>query len=338
MSELPSLDEVVPIDTDETVHALLGNGFSRACRDDIFAYDALFEQADFAGLSVHARAAFATLKTTDFEAVMTALRHAAELVRLYDPTNSALSKQLREDADGLREVLVQAIAGSHPARPHEIPSDSYERCRRFLSRFKRIYTVNYDLLLYWALMQSELGEEIPFDDGFRTPESGPTDYVTWEPWKNHSQTVYYLHGGLHIFDAKSEVQKYTWINTGVPLIDQIRQALEDGKYPLFVAEGETAQKLARVRHSDYLARALKSFANIGGTLVVYGHSFATNDDHIFDRLAGNQVRRLVVGIYGDPDSADNKRIRRRAEMLSERRSAKRSLDVSYFDAASAEVW
>jgi len=184
----------------------------------------------------------------------------------------------------------------------------------------------------------EVGDPIPFDDGFRTPESGTQDYVTWEPWKNHTQSVYYLHGGLHIFDAKSEVQKYTWINTGVPLIDQIRQALEDGKYPLFVAEAETSQKLARVRHSDYLARALKSFANIGGTLVVYGHSFAKNDDHIFDRLIGNKVRKLVVSIFGDPDSADNKRIRRRADLLAERRPASRALEVVYFDASTANAW
>ena len=338
MSALPSLDQVVPPHADQKVHALLGNGFSRACRNDIFAYDALFDRADFGNLSVHARAAFATLRTTDFEAVMTALRHASDLVRLYEPTSQALSDQLRDDAAGLREVLVQAIAGSHPARPHDIPQDSYERCREFLARFERIYTVNYDLLLYWALMQMELGEPIPFDDGFRTPESGPQDYVTWEPWQNHTQSVYYLHGGLHIFDAKSEVQKYTWINTGVPLIDQIRQALEDGKYPLFVAEGETAQKLARVRHSDYLSRALKSFANIAGTLVVYGHSFATNDDHIFARLIGNKVGKLVVSIYGDPESTDNKRIRRRADLLAERRPPKRPLEVVYFDASTASVW
>ncbi|WP_374615840.1 DUF4917 family protein [Thauera aminoaromatica] len=193
-------------------------------------------------------------------------------------------------------------------------------------------------LLYWALMQQELGEQIPFDDGFRTPSTGPTDYVTWEPWKNHSQSVYYLHGGLHVFDAKSEVQKYAWINTGVPLIDQIRAAMEAGKYPLFVAEGESDQKLARVRHSDYLGRAHKSFANIAGTLVVYGHSFATNDDHILSRLHDNKVRRLIVSIYGDPDSASNTRIRRRAETLATQRPPSRPMSVEFFNAESAEGW
>ena len=28
-----------------------------------------------------------------------------------------------------------------------------------------------------------------------------------------STEVYYLHGPLHVFDARIEVQKYTWVNT-----------------------------------------------------------------------------------------------------------------------------
>ena len=51
---------------------MLGNGFSRALRDDIFSYQALFDQADFANLSAQAKQAFADLHTTDFEAVMRA--------------------------------------------------------------------------------------------------------------------------------------------------------------------------------------------------------------------------------------------------------------------------
>jgi hypothetical protein len=47
-------------------HLLLGNGFSRACRNDIFAYDALFDRADFNRLSPSARQAFEALETTDF--------------------------------------------------------------------------------------------------------------------------------------------------------------------------------------------------------------------------------------------------------------------------------
>ena len=32
--------------------------------------------------------------------------------------------------------------------------------------------------------------------------------MTWEPGR-HAQNIHYLHGALHIFDAQTEVQKYT---------------------------------------------------------------------------------------------------------------------------------
>jgi Domain of unknown function (DUF4917) len=97
-------------------HVLLGNGFSRALRNDIFAYEALFQRADFSQLSATARQAFSILNTTDFEVVMRALRLVARLIPLYrnDPD---LVRTLMADADGLREVLVQAIAQNHPEAP-----------------------------------------------------------------------------------------------------------------------------------------------------------------------------------------------------------------------------
>ncbi len=45
-------------------HLLLGNGFSIACRANIFRYDKLFEQADFTNLSKAARDAFGAIGTT----------------------------------------------------------------------------------------------------------------------------------------------------------------------------------------------------------------------------------------------------------------------------------
>ena len=59
-------------------HLLLGNGFSRACREDIFAYNALFDRADFNQLSPLARGSFDLLDTTDFAALRWNLRCAEQ--------------------------------------------------------------------------------------------------------------------------------------------------------------------------------------------------------------------------------------------------------------------
>ena len=47
-------------------HLLLGNGFSIACRADIFHYGSLFAQADFTQVP-EVEAVFAALGTQDFE-------------------------------------------------------------------------------------------------------------------------------------------------------------------------------------------------------------------------------------------------------------------------------
>jgi len=319
-------------------HLLLGNGFSRALRNDIFSYDALFDRAEFGTLSPLARRAFDVLGTTDFEVVMRALRGAASLVEIYAADNPGLAEQMRADADGLRELLVRTIAANHPSRPGDVANAAYERCRAFLSCFDTVYTLNYDLLLYWALMQDELEPHLDSDDGFRTPDDGPTDYVTWEVEKTDSQKIFYLHGALHIFDGGTEIKKYTWVNTGIPLIDQIREALKNNLYPLFVAEGTTSQKLTRIKHNEFLGRAYRSFAKIGGCLYVYGHSMAANDEHIIKLIEKNKVSHLFVGLYGSPESDGNQYIIDRVLKISSARPQKRPIAVDFFDAASAQVW
>jgi hypothetical protein len=162
-------------------HLLLGNGFSIACRADIFRYQRLFERANFQTLSPGARQAFDTFKTKDFERIIKALRDTRSILGGYQLAEEALITAIQNDADGLREVLVQAIAGSHPARPSDIADVEYESCRQFLAPFERIYTVNYDLLMYWAQMHEPSQTRLEHDDGFRKPEDEPdAPYVTWD--------------------------------------------------------------------------------------------------------------------------------------------------------------
>ena len=325
--------------TTKLPHLLMGNGFSIACKPKIFMYGSLFEKANFDGLSPHAKIAFAALKTTDFEVVMQALRNASTLIDLYAGAGKKLSRQLVEDADGLREVLVQTIAQNHPARPSDVTDAKFAACRNFLSNFDHFYTLNYDLLLYWTLMHDESGIELKADDGFRATEDPDEDYVTWEVENTHHQNIFYLHGALHLFDAGHELKKYTWSRTGVRLIEQIRAALNDNLYPLIVAEGESEGKVRRIGHCGYLHRGVRSFKEIGGSLFMFGHSLADNDEHITKSLHRNRnLKKLFVSIYGDPATPENRKIIQRAVALAAGRDDRRPLEVEFYDAASAKVW
>jgi hypothetical protein len=138
-------------------HLLLGNGFSIACKPDIFTYRSLFEEAKKT-MSKALVAIFASMGTQDFEEVIRALQNAASILSVYKPKLTVTKQLLLDDAAKLKKALIQAVAGRHPARPNDISDARYHACRKFLSHFigegvaGKVYTMNYDLLLYWALM------------------------------------------------------------------------------------------------------------------------------------------------------------------------------------------
>lgn len=326
-------------------HLLLGNGFSIALRPDIFTYGSLYENADFSA-APHVRKLFEALRTQDFEVVIKHLQDAAKVVEVYRPRAVTLAASLRRDAAAIKDALVTAIAKRHPDRPYDIKSVQYAACRGFLRRFDHIFTLNYDVLLYWALMQTEV-DEIPFahDDGFRHPEDDPDQpWVSWQ--QANSATVSYLHGALHLFDAGSEITKYTWSKTDKPIVDQIRAALAEEKYPLFVAEGESSTKKARILHSGYLHKAPRSFESCCGpstsAVVVFGHSLAANDRHVLRCIAKGWCSDLAVSLFGDPKSKANLEAIANAHALQELRGPAKgrrpALRVTFYDAGSAKVW
>lgn len=319
-------------------HVLLGNGFSIACRPDIFLYGKLYERADFSKLSPTARLAFEALDTQDFERVIKALRDTAAVARAYGLPHAAVQALLL-DAEALKGLLVETIASSHPAWPGELTEDEYTHCKLFLANFNCVYTFNYDLLLYWVQMHVPEGALPNSDDGFRKSQDDyDASYVVWEPSQSHEQNMYFLHGALHVFDSGTEVQKYTWANTGIRLVDQIREALSKDFFPLFVSEGTSAEKLERIRHNDYLSKAYRSFSEITGALFIYGHSLAENDEHYLKRIERGRISSVYVGIYGDPSGPNNQTIVRRANQLALARSPSRPLQVHFFSAESAHVW
>ena len=319
-------------------HILLGNGFSISCRPDIFIYGKLLENADFSKLSISSKKAFECLNTQNFEHVIKAMKNTKSLLDAYENVSDELKEMIEKDADGLKELLVQTIAKSHPSRPGDISDNEYENCRIFLGNFDSVYTFNYDLLIYWAYMHEDKTEVIS-DDGFRKPDYDyESSYVTWESSQSHGQNLWFLHGALHVFDAGTEVRKFTWKNTGIALIDQIRDAINRNYYPIFVAEGTSDEKLERIRHSDYLAKAYRSFQEIQGSLFIYGHSLAPNDEHFLRIIEKGKIKHIFVGLYGNPESKENKKIIKRATLMTANRNGKNVLNCSFFNSETAKVW
>jgi len=334
-------------------HLMLGNGFSIACRPDIFHYGSLFSKADFTGHPNLIRV-FEALDTQDFEVAIRNLEAGAKLLPIYASSHATAPVQMLADAVALKEILLNTIAHNHPNVPGDIPDAKFWACRRFLAHFLgspndgQVYTLNYDLLLYWTLMH----EDMPFDepieiaasDGFGNDEDDPeADYVVWQgETASHSAKVHFLHGALHLFDAGSELQKFTWVRTNERLIDQARKAINANKFPLFVAEGSSLQKKNKIRHNAYLYQGYKQLtanAQQGRhCFFLHGHSLAQNDDHILRRLGTGRFKKLYVSLFGAPETSTNIAIIARAKQIAGLRNERYPMDLSFYDAESASIW
>lgn len=360
MAELITFQDAIQQTEGKKRHLILGNGFSIACRPDIFRYDTLFNQADFSD-AAHAREIFELLGTHDFEEVIDALEKSAQIIPAYDQSQDELISSLNVDADTIKHLLVDTVANNHPARPNDISDKEFWSCRKFLSHFLdkdsckkcSIYSLNYDLLLYWTLMHEEENDPFNFvyDDGFNRDFLGFEDdgepnlspEVTWQgETQSHSQNIHFLHGALHLYDEGSQLRKYTWIDSGVALTDQARHSIGSGFFPLFVSEGTTEKKVDRILHSAYLHKCYRSYVSntsvISANFFTYGYSFSPNDDHISRKMGEGRFKNLYVGLYGDIEDPHNQRTIEKVEALKAQRSSRYPLETYYYDVSTANAW
>lgn len=333
-------------------HLLLGNGFSMAFNPEQFSYKALKDRADQENeIGVISKRLFDARNTNDFEGVIRELDATVTVLESMDGSeHEELIEQLKREAEDLKDSLARAIADLHPDIHYDIDDEAFRRVGEFLRPYVNIYTTNYDVLLYWVLMKNmeiDATDEDRCDDGFR--EARPNDdYVVWDnlrsAWK---QNIFYLHGALHLFlnEERGELQKVTWSRTSEVLLTQIRQRLSDRSFPLVITEGTSEAKRSKILQSDYLGRNLRSLANVGGGVVVYGLGFSDNDNHLKDAIFKSKATRLAVSLYGDPVSESNLELRSSMSALIMRRQAQaegnrnvKPLELRYYSADSAELW
>lgn len=347
-----ALEKVRSKKSDIKIKLLLGNGFSISLFNKIFSYQNLFEQAKEQGLfnkgSESLIKLFKDNNTCDFEHIMHILRHAEGVLSTYHSVDKNLINTIKADREKLKEILIAAITKNHPDMPSEISEDQYTACFEFIKHFETIYSINYDLLLYWVVLKYL--QASAFTDGFHDPHTGEQDseyyeedYVSWQLSESQRAKLYHLHGSLHLYDADYEVRKYCWSRTGIRLKEQIVQALEKGMFPLYIAEGDAQSKLEKINHSAYLSKGLRSLASCGSPLFVFGMSFKDNDQHIMDAIASSSIPEIYISIYGDLNSIDNKKLFINIEKMVEKRNRlnkKRinELRIHYYFSDSAKIW
>lgn len=299
---------------------LIGNGFSA----EYFSYANLLDKSGLVpGTAI--RTLFDTLGTVDFEAVVRALEGAIVVERAYG--NDAHAAEIEADAQKVREALVEAVNATHPAHREDL-GVKYSSSSAFLSNFQTVFSLNYDLLLYWVNL-----EKSALKDGFGL---GKTNGAFHGPFRGDAYChIYNLHGGLHLFqNPVGEIDKA--IDCGSGVIATITDAIAKGRrFPVYVAEGSSMQKMRKINSVSYLRHCYEMLVNNPATMFVYGHSADENDAHIYRAIFGSDVKHLYFGVYR-PDSA---KLRSLAGLLAKHKLTSGSeAEYTFFDSESAKIW
>lgn len=240
----------------------------------------------------------------------------------------------------LRYAFVRAIAYTHPRNQAGLQSDALSTISQFFTEFDALFTTNYDLLAYWAMMTEPARTRITdlfAPDPISSSKRKRVLQYDASRFSNR-ESVRYLHGALHLAQRGPNVEKLARGLSSMPLIRQIHQQITTGTIPLIVVEGTDKRKMKQIRDNQYLADAYAAFHYLTGILVTYGWGFNLQDQHLVDAILRNQnLTEIWISAYGDITSPENRemqaRINRRRDK-AEQRGFATPARIIYYDADS----
>lgn len=168
---------------------LMGNGASRAIWGG-FAYDSLLKEAQKLdsrrGLRTKDGYLFTAYNTANFEGILEALSTTQKVLKTLKKPRWQIGAQYNR----IRTALVNSVHSVHISYDKVEPQ--LATIKDELTNYHYVFTTNYDLISYWAMMV----EPEKFADYFWGNENSfdLASVQTWAPTQ-----FFFLHGALHLY-------------------------------------------------------------------------------------------------------------------------------------------
>jgi hypothetical protein len=325
---------------------ILGNGASVAIHPP-FLYKSLYESAcDNGFINASLKKVFQYYgDTRDFELILKMLWHTYNINQALEITDGHITTLAYKN---LRNALIQSVQSVH-VEYEAVCDTALPTIAAFLKRFKTVASLNYDLLVYWAMMHgnNQFVEGHWFKDGFI---NGSFDH-DWrrfrEPYKVDGSTlVFYPHGNLSLATGPYDTEhKNSCGKNNSSLLSTIIEKWNSAQYvPLFVSEGLTEQKKRAIQRSTYLQTVYEEvLPELGEHIAIYGWSISDNDIHILRAMkqAKKPIQSLAISIHtktGRIQEKCNHIFELVRKIFCEERPYCKMPEIYFFDASSEDCW
>ena len=126
------------------------------------------------------------------------------------------------------------------------------------------------------------------------------------------------------------------IDIGSGVVATIANAIvAHGRFPIYVAEGTSAQKMRKINSVAYLRHCYDALRRNAAALFVYGHSADDNDRHIYQAIFSSEAQHVYFGVYR-PDHV--KLWMLDGQLAKLQRTVGSGIGYTFFDSESARVW
>lgn len=292
---------------------ILGNGASIAMHR-AFEYKNLFEKSKNENPEMKSvELLFEAFKETNFEVIMYQLLAAIFIDNHCNKNNKNIG--ITQHYNLIRDALLNTIKSIHPK--YEKLNNTFSQKNffdekvGFLSTFKTIINLNYDLLVYWMILYSNDKTEKEnnstyFKDCFiHGTFDEELEKLRQEPYKKHERVclLFYPHGNLYLAvnPINKSVLKISGKNCSDSLISVIEQKwIENKMTPLIICEGTPKTKFESIESNSYTSFVYhKVLANLEENIVILGWSISEQDIHILHKILKSRPKKIAISYYNN---------------------------------------
>ncbi len=310
--------------------AILGNGASIAVSPR-FSYGSLLEHARANELiAPDVERLFGFFDTTDFELILRIVWQASNV----NQSLQIADQRTHEAYLSVRDCLIQSVQSIHPE--FEQVREHLPAIYQFLKHFDTVASLNYDLIVYWALMHGyDQDDEHAIKDCFGAGGVFQDDWrrLRTPIWRQRSTTLlFYPHGNLALCRDRVEQECKIRNNDSGLLQSILARWRSEEVVPLFVSEGTWQQKVSSIKNSYYLSTVYREVLSCEReTLVIYGWGLGDQDIHLLQRMRDTGIRRVAVSVYGGDQIYCNRVVPIIRDTLG-------AVPVEFFDSQSVAGW